>query len=321
VHASRQTLNLTGGEGGGRLLQANNGARCTTNADCTWGGVCKPPVDALVSVYVLVGGPGGGGCNPLCNGLASFTATVDFSLATAAGDAYTLMRGCYDEQYAAGMRRLGGAGAGAGQRPVTLAWKSLIPDGEIIGRPGLAADGSVIVASARGTLNKVPSQTALPSLDTLRQAHQTPYHNAMACDRCSFVQLFSANTNLDSSQLCTAVPCVLSSPAGLCAFVAVALRGLRDVLQISVDGGLVWSIYVGSVVSSPAVGEDGTIYFGSADRSVWAVTDGGMTRWRYTTPMPVVASAHCTSDAVYIGDRNGTMYKVRGCVVEEKGPA
>jgi outer membrane protein assembly factor BamB len=84
------------------------------------------------------------------------------------------------------------------------------------------------------------------------------------------------------------------------------------VLQISADGRLVWSIYVGSVVSSPAVGEDGTIYFGSGDRNVWAVTDGGMTRWRYTTPMPVVASAHCTSEAVYIGDRNGTMYKVRG---------
>ncbi len=94
----------------------------------------------------------------------------------------------------------------------------------------------------------------------------------------------------------------------LCTYAAAPLRGMR---QISANGGLVWSIYVGSVVSSPAVGEDGTIYFGSGDRNVWAVTDGGMTRWRYTTPMPVVASAHCTSDAVYIGDRNGTMYKVR----------
>ena len=33
--------------------------------------------------------------------------------------------------------------------------QALIPDGEIIGRPALAIDGSVIVASARGTLNKV----------------------------------------------------------------------------------------------------------------------------------------------------------------------
>ena len=64
---------------------------------------------------------------------------------------------------------------------------------------------------------------------------------------------------------------------------------------------------------SPAVGADGTIYFGSGDRNIWAVTDGGMTRWRYTTPMPVVASAHCTDDAVYIGDRNGTLYKVLFC--------
>lgn len=42
---------------------------------------------------------------------------------TSAGDAYTLVRGCYDEQYAAGMRRLGGAGTGAGQDAVSLAWK------------------------------------------------------------------------------------------------------------------------------------------------------------------------------------------------------
>ena len=101
----------------------------------------------------------------------------------------------------------------------------------------------------------------------------------------------------------------------------IAAAELKGVLQILADGGLAWSIYVGSVVSSPAIGEDGTIYFGSGDRNVWAVTDGGMTRWRYTTPMPVVASAHCTSDAVYIGDRNGTMYKVRGCGFEEKGSA
>ncbi len=101
----------------------------------------------------LVGGPGGGGCNPLCNGVASFTATVDFSVSTVAGNTYTLMRGCYDEQHAAGMRRLGNTGAG--QRPVTLMWKSLIPDGEVIGRPGLAVDGGLIVASAGGTLNKV----------------------------------------------------------------------------------------------------------------------------------------------------------------------
>ena len=179
----------------GELLQANNGARCTTNADCTWGGVCKPPVDALGSVYVLVGGPGGGGCNPLCNGLASFTATVDFSASTSAGDAYTLMRGCYDEQHAAGMRRLGGTGAGAGQRPVTLAWKSLIPDGEIIGRPGLAADGSVIVASARGTLNKVTAPFTAAALHPPRHRcidrigiscgcrgknHRERHHNAIA---------------------------------------------------------------------------------------------------------------------------------------------
>jgi len=103
----------------------------------------------------VVGAPGGNTCNPLCNGLPSFSATVDFSVALSAGDAYTLVRGCYDEQFAGGMRRLGGAGTGAGQQAATLTWKTLIPDGKIIARPAIAVDGSVIIASAGGTLNKV----------------------------------------------------------------------------------------------------------------------------------------------------------------------
>ena len=38
---------------------------------------------------------------------------------------------------------------------LTVSKQTLIPDGEIIGRPALAVDGSIIVGSARGTLNKV----------------------------------------------------------------------------------------------------------------------------------------------------------------------
>ena len=54
---------------------------------------------------------------------ASFTAFVDLPTATAAGDVYSVVRGCYDEQYAAGMRRLGGTGTGGGQEAVSLSWK------------------------------------------------------------------------------------------------------------------------------------------------------------------------------------------------------
>lgn len=57
-----------------KKIQANNGAPCSTNADCTWGGVCSPPVVPAISEYVLIGGPGGGPiCNPLCNGLVRCT--------------------------------------------------------------------------------------------------------------------------------------------------------------------------------------------------------------------------------------------------------
>ena len=65
------------------------------------------------------------------------------------------MKGCYDEQFGAGMQLLGGPGTGGGGQAVQLVWKTLISDGEIVGQPAMSSDDSVIVASARGTLNKV----------------------------------------------------------------------------------------------------------------------------------------------------------------------
>ena len=39
----------------------------------------------------------------------------------------------------------------------------------------------------------------------------------------------------------------------------------------------------GIVYSSPAVGNDGTIYIGSTDRYLYALNPDGMLKWRYQT--------------------------------------
>uniref|UniRef100_A0A7S0N644 Pyrrolo-quinoline quinone repeat domain-containing protein n=1 Tax=Cryptomonas curvata TaxID=233186 RepID=A0A7S0N644_9CRYP len=285
---------------------ANNGARCTTNADCTWGGVCKPPVDALVSVYVLVGGPGGGGCNPLCNGLASFTATVDFSAATSAGDAYTLMRGCYDEQHAAGMRRLGGAGAGAGQRPVTLAWKSLIPDGEIIGRPGLAADGSVIVASARGTLNKISADGGLVWSIYVGSVVSSP-----AIGEDGTIYFGSGDRNvwavtdggMTRWRYTTPMPVVASAH---CTSEAVYIGDRNGTMyKFNLDGSVAWRFATkGEIWGTPRTTRDGRVVFGSMDKTFYCVSDtDGTLIWAYDAQQEIAGTPLIQDVSIVFGTR------------------
>jgi outer membrane protein assembly factor BamB len=53
---------------------------------------------------------------------------------------------------------------------------------------------------------------------------------------------------------------------------------------LSPEGKKKWSYRVGSeIFSSPAVGEDGTIYFGSRDRNLYALTPAGKLKWSFHT--------------------------------------
>jgi len=58
--------------------------------------------------------------------------------------------------------------------------------------------------------------------------------------------------------------------------------------------------------SSPAIGQDGAIYVGSSDNSVYAVNADGTLRWRYVTTGPVRSSpAIATDGTVYVGSASG----------------
>lgn len=47
-------------------------------------------------------------------------------------------------------------------------------------------------------------------------------------------------------------------------------------------GGLAWRFETnGSVVSSPAVDANGTIYFGSSDKTIYALNPNGTLKWKH----------------------------------------
>jgi len=65
------------------------------------------------------------------------------------------------------------------------------------------------------------------------------------------------------------------------------------------------------VVSSPAIGEDGTIYIGSKDRCLYAVLPDGTLKWSHETGGEIVSSPALADDGtIYIGSRDGSLYAV-----------
>ncbi len=58
----------------------------------------------------------------------------------------------------------------------------------------------------------------------------------------------------------------------------------HNVYALTPDGDLLWKFETGGLVnSSPAVGDDGIIYFGSEDHNLYAVNPDGTLRWKYET--------------------------------------
>ena len=82
---------------------------------------------------------------------------------------------------------------------------------------------------------------------------------------------------------------------------------------VNPDGSLKWAFPTGDgVESSPAVGPDGTIYFGSYDSCFYAVADSGTNgflKWKYKTGGPIDGSPTVDGDGdIYVGSRDSTLY-------------
>ena len=76
------------------------------------------------------------------------------------------------------------------------------------------------------------------------------------------------------------------------------------------DGSIKWSYTTGSTIFvSPAIGSDGTIYFGSNDKNLYALNPDGTLKWTYTTDRFIKSSTAIGSDGtIYFGCYNKNLY-------------
>jgi len=82
---------------------------------------------------------------------------------------------------------------------------------------------------------------------------------------------------------------------------------------INPDGTIKWAFETDDgVESSPGIGPDGTIYFGSYDSCLYAVADNGSEgslKWKFKTDGPVDGSPTIDGDGIiYFGSRDSTLY-------------
>jgi len=83
-------------------------------------------------------------------------------------------------------------------------------------------------------------------------------------------------------------------------------------LQAQQAGTKLWSFSTGGkVASGPAIGLDGTVYVGSEDRKLYALTSGGAKRWEFPTADAITACpAIGTDGTIFVGSTDGTLYAV-----------
>lgn len=90
-----------------------------------------------------------------------------------------------------------------------------------------------------------------------------------------------------------------------------------ELFSLELSGNRKWAFRTRkAITSTPAIDDDGIIYFGSFDGFVYAVdAENGYSQWRFRTQGPVVASPVVKDMMVYIGSTDGKLY----CLNAETG--
>lgn len=125
-----------------------------------------------------------------------------------------------------------------------------------------------------------------------------------AAERGKEVWIFSPNEKARDNKPIWAAP-VLD---GETAYIA-SMDGSMYAIDIT-DGSLVWQRELGNaMVSSPVLGEDGSLYIGSFDSQVMAIdSQDGSVLWRADTDDWVWGSPTLDGETLYVTDMSGNMY-------------
>ncbi len=95
--------------------------------------------------------------------------------------------------------------------------------------------------------------------------------------------------------------------------------GVYDAKQPSEPVGGNWRFKTKGVVRSSPLIADGTAYFGSDDRHLYAVDiQTGLEKWRFETAGSIVSSPTITKGIVFFGSREGYLYAVDAISGQEK---
>jgi outer membrane protein assembly factor BamB len=90
-------------------------------------------------------------------------------------------------------------------------------------------------------------------------------------------------------------------------------NGMYHTVAINPDGTEKWSLYFDYDFSrsTPTIGMDGTLYFGSNDTYLYAVSPDGHIKWKYRTDGKITSSPAIGSDnTVYVGSNDKFLYAV-----------
>jgi len=289
--------------------KANLGSPCILKSDCTGDPTylaCRAPVDAGSTFTIKKVGQGSDNCDPLCNGVASFTATVDFSVATDTTSTYSVQRGCYDERYATGMRRLGSSGSGAGMQNVHLDWKTLIPNGEVVASPLVYSNGDVVVASLRGGLTKLSATGEKYWSIYVGSVIGNP---ALGSDGTIYFgsgdrNIWAVTSNgITRWRYTTPMP-VHGSPLVTDTGVFIGDRN-GTFYRFNLDGSVAWKFHSnGEIWGGSAMTRDGRVVFGSLDTYLYCLNSTtGTLIFKATTGQEIVGTPLIQDVSIVYGTR------------------
>ncbi|MEY2881827.1 MAG: hypothetical protein RLZZ15_4207, partial [Verrucomicrobiota bacterium] len=124
----------------------------------------------------------------------------------------------------------------------------------------------------------------------------------------------AANDNAAPGTLTTGSLCTFTAVAGTTYFFKVDSKSLGTIGQFTLTlNDSRWQAITGSAITgSPAVADDGTVYVGSTDRSLYAFNADGTTKWTFATAniIDTCSPAIGADGTVYVGSFDGRLYAV-----------